>query len=72
MKTVTLHEEMLAILRYAGVAMRSADIAAAVNKRSKYHRHDGESLLSSQIRARAHNYQNLFILNGPFIDVRHG
>jgi predicted nucleic acid-binding protein len=58
---VTLHMEMQDILRETGNRwMTPAEIAAAVEKRDRYHRRDKTQIPDSQIAARARKYDQIF------------
>jgi hypothetical protein len=69
--TVTLHDEMVAVLKKSGRPMKAKEIAAEVNRRGNYERGDGGPVPSGQIRARANNYRHLFVLDGPLISLVH-
>lgn len=67
---ITLHEEIVAVLRRCGHSLTSTEIADSVNKRRQYQRTDGMPVPASQIRARANNNHRLFVLNGSTIELR--
>lgn len=67
---MTLHEEIIAVLRSVGHSLTSTEIAARVNRLQRYQRKDGEPVPASQIRARATKYPNLFVLSGSSIELR--
>lgn len=67
---ITLHQEMLELIRTASSPLSSSDIAAEVNKRNLYRRKDNKPVPAGQIRARANNYSKLFELDGPLISLK--
>ncbi len=67
---VTLHDEMVAVLKHSGNPMTSSEIADQVNKRSRYLRGDNGPVPAKQIRARAHRYPKLFALDGSQISFK--
>jgi hypothetical protein len=67
---ITLHDEMVAILRERGAPMTTSEIANAVNVRVRYHRRDGSAIPASQIGARVGQYPHLFGRDGSQIRLR--
>ena len=68
---VALHMEMQEVLRDKGNKwMTSAEIAAAVNKRDRYHRRDETQVPDSQIAARARKYEQMFECRSGNIELQ--
>lgn len=57
---MTLHEEIVAILKEFGHEMTTKEIAEIVNKRKKYIKRDGSDVTPFQIHGRTKNYPQLF------------
>lgn len=58
---VTLHVEMVRILRENGGPMRPSDLTRAVNAAGRYRTASGLPVKQQQIHARARNYAHLFV-----------
>lgn len=69
---VTLHEELVAILREQGTAMSTRELAAAVNRRGRYRKRDGTLVTDFQIHGRTKNYPKLFERDGSTVRLRSG
>lgn len=68
---VTLHDEIVAILRESGVAsMSTSEIAARVNARGRYQKRDGSAVTAYQIHGRTKNYSDLFDRDGTRVSLR--
>ena len=68
--SVTLHDEIGAILRESGKSLTSKQVAEIANRRRIYLRGDGKPMPASQVRARANNYTRLFQLDGSLIGLK--
>jgi hypothetical protein len=70
--SVTLHEEIVSILRQRGNAwMTTTEIAAEVANRGIYKKRDGTSLVSAyQVHGRTKNYPHLFERDGSRVRLR--
>jgi hypothetical protein len=68
---VTLHAAMQMVLKDAPNRMlRPADLAAAIHARGLYRMRDGRPVGTQQIHARVGNYENLFVREGTFIQLK--
>jgi len=67
---VTLHEELVAILRERGTAMTTRELAAEVNRRGHYEKGDGTPVTDYQIHGRTKNYPHLFDRDGTTVRLR--
>ena len=68
---VTLHEEVADILRARSNSwMSTAQIAAAVNARGRYHKKDGTAVTPFQVHGRTKNYESLFERNSSLVRLR--
>jgi hypothetical protein len=67
---VTLHEELVAILRERGTAMSTKELAAEVNRRGRYRKRDGTPITDYQVHGRTKNYPKLFERDGTTVRLR--
>lgn len=65
---ITLHEEIVAILKEHGDEwLRTSEIAKLVNERGRYRKRDGSEMRASQIDVRTRKYPHLFVRNGSLV-----
>lgn len=70
---ITLHEEIVAILsESADEWMTTAEIAALVTSRGRYHKGDRSPMTAFQIHGRTRNYSKLFERDGSRVRLRRG
>jgi hypothetical protein len=68
---ITLHEELVAILRERGGGwMTTRELADAVNERGRYHKRDGSPVDDFQVHGRTKNYPQLFDRDGSRVRLR--
>ncbi len=63
----TLHFEIRSILKDAGTALTTNNIAKLVNIRGNYRKRDGSAVTAFQIYGRTKNYPNLFKREGTMV-----
>lgn len=66
---MTLHEEIVAILKEVGHGLMTKEIAEKVNERGNYHKRDGSSVTPFQIHGRTKNYPKLFTREGNYVGL---
>ena len=69
---MTLHEEIVAILKEVGHGLTTKEIAEKVNERGNYHKQDGTAVTPFQIHGRTSNYPKLFTRKGNKVGLVEG
>lgn len=67
---MTLHEAIIKVLKQAGRAMTTSEIANALNRNKWYTKEDNSVIATSQISARIAKYPELFTKNGPLVNAK--
>lgn len=67
---VTLHEELVAILRERGTAMSTTELATEVNRPGRYRKSDGTLVSDYQVHGRTKNYPTLFERDGKTVRLK--
>jgi|GEM_PF-988227 len=67
---MTLHEEIVQILKEAGKPLPTSQIANLVNKRKNYIKDDRSEVSPFQIHGRTRNYSNLFLRNQALVGLK--
>jgi uncharacterized protein YrrD len=68
-RSITLHEEIQAILREKRSSMTTKEIADEVNRRGNYHKKDGSAVTDYQVHGRTKNYDTLFTRDGSKVGL---
>lgn len=69
--SVTLHEEIAAILRESGRRwMTTTEIAQAVSERGQYTKRDDSTVDAFQIHGRTRKYSHLFVRDGSWVGLK--
>ncbi|KAF0151180.1 MAG: hypothetical protein FD143_2119 [Ignavibacteria bacterium] len=66
---MTLHEEIISILKERNSTMNTNQIAEEVNNRNNYFKGDGSSISAFQIHGRTKNYPHLFLRNKTLVGL---
>lgn len=67
---MTLHEEIVQILKEKGNPLSTSEISDLVNQRKNYKKKDGSSVSPFQIHGRTRNYSNLFLRNKSTVGLK--
>lgn len=67
---MTLHEEIVQILKEAGKPLPTSQIADLVNNRKNYQKNDGSVISPFQIHGRTRNYSNLFLRKKTLVGLK--
>ena len=67
---MTLHEEIVQILKEKGNPLSTSEISDLVNQRKNYKKKDGSSVSPFQIHGRTRNYSNLFLRNKSIVGLK--
>jgi hypothetical protein len=67
---MTLHEEIVQILKETGKPLSTGQISDQVNKRKNYQKNDGSEVSPFQIHGRTRNYSNLFLRNKSMVGLK--
>ena len=66
----TLHDELRTILTERIGGLTAAELAAAVERRGRYHRRDGKPVPVNQVQARISNHPELFARRDGRVHLR--
>jgi hypothetical protein len=67
---MTLHEEIVQILKEAGKPLPTSQIADLANNRKNYTKSDGSEISPFQIHGRTRNYSNLFLRKKALVGLK--
>jgi hypothetical protein len=68
--TMTLHEEIVQILKETKIPLSTSQISDLVNKRKNYIKNDGSEVSPFQIHGRTRNYSKLFLKNKSMVGLK--